>query len=425
VCVSKETHGNENEQEIKKKLETFSSHMFDEALDKAATKIQCTYRGFKTRKSLKSSLKKRIEIEVDRKESDVGSTNVVEVVSDVAESVTEISQEPIVESTLKRKSNLLKRVESELEKTSPLESVEQRSVANELNRVNDAVLEVSPETVIEAPGEELLSTILQPEPEPVVETLLPAQVNPEPIVESTEVVEQVINDVLLSTILQPEPKPVVETLLPAQVNPEPEPVVETLLPAQVNPEPEPVVETLLPAQVNPEPEPVVETLLPAQVNPEPETVVETLLPAQVNPEPEPVVETLLPAQVNPEPEPVINNVLLSTILQSEPEPVLLDNETALESEDVTIEQILDALDPKSVAIADESAPKRNSKKKKNRKKNSPKVSETETIPNSEEQTIPVSVPLDFDPEIEASVKIQTTNKVNITRQEPFEAPDQE
>ncbi len=165
--------------------------------------------------------------------------------------------------------------------------------------------------------------------------------------------------------------------------------------------------------------------MPAQVNPEPEPVVETLLPAQVNPEPEPVVETLLPAQVNPEPEPVINNVLLSTILQSEPEPVLLDNETALESEDVTIEQILDALDPKSVAIADESAPKRNSKKKKNRKKNSPKVSETETIPNSEEQTIPVSVPLDFDPEIEASVKIQTTNKVNITRQEPFEAPDQE
>lgn len=61
------TEDESSAKDMEQTLDRFSSSIFDEALEKAATKIQCTYRGFKTRKSLKSNsitLRKKVQEEV-------------------------------------------------------------------------------------------------------------------------------------------------------------------------------------------------------------------------------------------------------------------------------------------------------------------------------------------------------------------------
>lgn len=58
--------------EMKSTLDHFSSDMFDEAMDKAATKIQSNIRGYLTRKSLKkSTFKQKVDTEVAKQEEEI------------------------------------------------------------------------------------------------------------------------------------------------------------------------------------------------------------------------------------------------------------------------------------------------------------------------------------------------------------------
>lgn len=58
--------------EMKSTLDHFSSDMFDEAMDKAATKIQSNIRGYLTRKSLKkSTFKQKVDTEEAKQEEEI------------------------------------------------------------------------------------------------------------------------------------------------------------------------------------------------------------------------------------------------------------------------------------------------------------------------------------------------------------------
>ena len=124
-----------------------------------------------------------------------------------------------------------------------------------------AMMQEDTESVVEPEPEPIVEPVVEPEAEPVVEPVAEPEV--EPIVESMVEPE-------FEPVVEPEAEPVVESV----AEPEVEPIVESM----VEPEFEPVVEPEVKPVAEPEVEPIVESMVEPEVKPVAE------------PEAEPVVE---------------------------------------------------------------------------------------------------------------------------------------
>ncbi len=140
----------QNTLEMKTTLDKYSSSMFDEAMDKAAVKIQSNIRGYLTRKSLKIS-SKSVEAEAVREEDEKEEVAKTEEVKEVTETekVKEVTEtEKVKEVT---ETGKVKEVTEtgEVIGVGETEEVKEVTVSEEVKEVSQVVSQSEPVNEIE------------------------------------------------------------------------------------------------------------------------------------------------------------------------------------------------------------------------------------------------------------------------------------
>ena len=140
----------QNTLEMKTTLDKYSSSMFDEAMDKAAVKIQSNIRGYLTRKSLKIS-SKSVEAEAVREEDEKEEVAKTEEVKEVTETekVKEVTEtEKVKEVT---ETGKVKEVTEtgEIVGVTETEEVKEVTVSEEVKEVSQVVSQSEPVNEIE------------------------------------------------------------------------------------------------------------------------------------------------------------------------------------------------------------------------------------------------------------------------------------